>query len=307
MEEKIDDETLDNSMETQTENHSEEIITKQDIENNKPIQEETNMEVHHHAHNPAEPNHKKNWKSYFWEFLMLFLAVFCGFLAEYQLEHKIEKDRARELAKSFYQELKNDSITADLKVQNRLKQETALKYMIKYFRDSTLINIPKEFALNFEYGISFRSPSLFEPRTLMLEQLRNSGSLRYFKNEEFQALTGDLTVAIKNVYDRQELEDKTRMEYLTPLVVQLYDYEFDTEMKKNDKTVFEGVMNYEKSNEIVPFHLNDPDKIDRKRVVRILSYYLGNNLTSTRQTHIKKYKEVNAKLLQILRNEYHLN
>jgi hypothetical protein len=42
---------------------------------------EQNMEVHHHAHNPAEPHHKKNWKAYFWEFLMLFLAVFCGFLA----------------------------------------------------------------------------------------------------------------------------------------------------------------------------------------------------------------------------------
>ena len=56
------------------------------------------MEVHHHAHNPAEPHHKKNWKSYFWEFLMLFLAVFCGFLAEYQLEHTIEHQREKEYA-----------------------------------------------------------------------------------------------------------------------------------------------------------------------------------------------------------------
>ena len=53
------------------------------------------MEVHHHAHDPAAPHHQKNWKSYFWEFLMLFLAVFCGFLAEYQLEHKIERDREK--------------------------------------------------------------------------------------------------------------------------------------------------------------------------------------------------------------------
>ena len=26
------------------------------------------MEVHHHAHDPAAPHHKKNWKSYFWNF-----------------------------------------------------------------------------------------------------------------------------------------------------------------------------------------------------------------------------------------------
>lgn len=296
-------EHLENSTIQQSENLPENKPPATGTEDINLLQEKENMEVHHHARHEG----KKNWKSYFWEFLMLFLAVFCGFLAEYQLEHKIERDRAKELAKSFYQELKSDSITAGVKVENRLKQEAALKYMIRYFRDSSLSSVPKEFALNFEYGISFRSPSLFEPRTIMLEQLRNSGTLRYFKNEEFQTLTGDLTVAIKNVYDRQELEDKTRMEYVTPLIVQLYDYDFDAEMKTNDKTVFEGVMNYEKSNGIVPFHINDPDKIDRKRIARILSYFLGNNLTSTRQTHIKKYIEVNTKLLKLLRNEFHLN
>ena len=67
---------------------------------------------------------------------MLFLAVFCGFLAEYQLEHMIEKDRANELAKSFYEELKNDSVNVLIKVESRIKQENALKYLMKYFRDS---------------------------------------------------------------------------------------------------------------------------------------------------------------------------
>ena len=68
------------------------------ILNPTPVTEQ-DMEVHHHAHDPAAPHHKKNWKSYFWEFLMLFLAVFCGFLAEYQLEHKIERDREKNLYK----------------------------------------------------------------------------------------------------------------------------------------------------------------------------------------------------------------
>ncbi len=69
---------------------------------------------------------------------MLFLAVFCGILAEYQLEHKIEKNRAKELATSFCQELSNGSITVEQKVRNRFKQEAALQYLIKYFRDSSL-------------------------------------------------------------------------------------------------------------------------------------------------------------------------
>jgi len=96
------------------------------------------MEVHAHSHTP-----RKKWTHYFWEFLMLFLAVFCGFLAEYQLEHKIEKDRARELAKSFYDELENDSIAVRQAIQFRQRKDTAIIFLADYFRDSSLKNFPK--------------------------------------------------------------------------------------------------------------------------------------------------------------------
>ena len=175
-----EEESLDSPQKSESENPSEEIITTKVIENNNPNQESENMEVHHHAHHGG----KKNWKSYFWEFLMLFLAVFCGFLAEYQLEHKIESDRAKELAKSFYEELKGDSANVVLKTENRIKQENAIRYLIGYFKDSSVTHVSKTFALNFQYGITFRTPSIFEPRTVVLEQLKNSGSLRYFKNDE---------------------------------------------------------------------------------------------------------------------------
>src|SRR4029079_12530143 len=161
------------------------------------------MEVHHHSHTS-----RKKWTHYFWEFLMLFLAVFCGFLAEYQLEHKIERDRAKELAKSFYEELKYDSIVVSQKTENRVKAENALLYLAKFFKDSSLTNVSKEFVLNFLYGVYFRTPSKFEPRTAVLEQLKNSGSLRYFKNDELQKLTGDLSVVIQNINDRHEVENQ---------------------------------------------------------------------------------------------------
>jgi hypothetical protein len=260
------------------------------------------MDVHHHT-NSSGP---KNWKTHFWEFLMLFLAVFCGFLAEYQLEHKIERDRARELAASFYHELLNDSITASVKVQNRLKQEAALSYMIAYFRDSNLTDLPKQFALNFEYGISFRTPTLFEPRTIVLEQLRNSGSLRYFKNEHFQRLTGDLIVAIKNIYDRQELETQNRLSYINPIIIQHYDFDFDAEMKKNGKNIFQGIESYESGDLFIPFRLNNQRQLNRGRIVSELSFFLGNVVSSTRQIHIQRYMEINAQLLKILRADYGL-
>ena len=261
------------------------------------------MEVHHHSHHEG----KKNWKSYFWEFLMLFLAVFCGFLAEYKLEHRIEEERAIELAKSFYQELENDSVTAATKVQNRLRQEAAMQYLIAYFRDSNLTNTSKTFALNFQHGLSFRSLSLFEPRTIMLDQLRNSGSLRYFKNEEFQRLTGDLTVAIKNVYDRQELESQNRLQYINPFLIEHNDFTFVSKIRKGEKNIFESFELYEKSNEDIPFHLNGTENFDRQRIVNILSFFESSVISSTREVHIQRYIDVNAALLKVLREEFDVN
>lgn len=259
------------------------------------------MEVHAHTHTS-----RKKWTHYFWEFLMLFLAVFCGFLAEYQLEHKIEKDRAKELAKSFYQELKNDSSTAVIKVQNRIKQEEALKYLIRYFKEGNLSSVPKEFALNFEYGINFRTPSLFEPRTVILDQLKNSGSLRYFKNDKLQQLIGDLTVAIKNIYDRQELESQNRLDYINPIIIKYYDYDFDARLKEDGQSVFEGIKKYESGNDSIPYKIKGADKLDREDIINILSFYGANVISSTRVTFIQKYMDINAELLQELRNEYRL-
>jgi hypothetical protein len=259
------------------------------------------MEVHAHTHTA-----RKKWTHYFWEFLMLFLAVFCGFLAEYQLEHKIEKDRANELAKSFYHELKSDSATAVIKVQNRVKQEEAIKYLIKYFKDSSLITISKEFAVNFLYGINFRTPSLFEPRTIILEQLKNSGSLRYFKNDELQQLIGDLTVSIKNIYDRQELESQNRALYINPIIINHYDYDFDARLKEGGKSIFEGIKRYEAGNETIPFQWKGAKKFDRESITNILSFYEAAVISSTRITFIQKYMELNAELLKELRNRYHI-
>ncbi len=260
------------------------------------------MEVHHHAHTA-----RKKWTHYFWEFLMLFLAVFCGFLAEYQLEHKIERDRARELAKNLYEELKGDSANVVAKAAEREKQENALKYLMKYFKDSSLTNVSKAFALSFQYGINFRSPSLFEPRTVVLEQLKNSGSLRYFKNDELQKLIGDLSVAIHNINDRQALESTVRIEYINPMIVRHYDFDFNSQLSQDGKlSVIVATEEYEKNGEWIPFRLKSIEKLDRQGTINALGFYCFNALNSTRTFHFKNYREINARLLELLRREYRI-
>ena len=147
---------------------------------NPQISTEQNMEVHHHAHDPAAPHHKKNWKSYFWEFLMLFLAVFCGFLAEYQLEHYIEKQRAKEFAVSLYRDLVGDTTAiGNINMQ--------IKYYISDIDSLTaLLDNPGNIKSNtiniYKYSVNAFGFPQYQADESTLQQLLNSGSLRYFKN-----------------------------------------------------------------------------------------------------------------------------
>ena len=260
------------------------------------------MEVHHHSHTP-----RKKWTHYFWEFLMLFLAVFCGFMAEYQLEHKIERDRAKELAKSLYEELRNDSVIVAEKYEYRIKQENACKYLMNYFKDSPVVNVSKQFVINFVHAVSLRTPTLFEPRTVILEQLKNSGSLRYFKSYELQKLIGDLSIAIRNINDRQALESSLREDHINPLLVAHYDYDF-AEVITRDGTVssIDGVNNYERSDTLIRFEFKSPEKLDRQKIINSLGLYGISGIRSTRFFHFRKYIDVNTALLGLLRKEYRL-
>ncbi len=60
-----DEEHPDIPPDNQSEKSTNEIIPSPNTEAVNPNQETENMEVHHHAHDPAAPHHKKNWKNYF--------------------------------------------------------------------------------------------------------------------------------------------------------------------------------------------------------------------------------------------------
>ncbi|MEN9685406.1 MAG: hypothetical protein RLZZ28_1192, partial [Bacteroidota bacterium] len=152
-----------------------------------------------------------------------------------------------------------------------------------------------------------RAPSLFEPRTVVLEQLKNSGSLRYFKNDELQKLIGDLSVAISNIYDRNAIETSIRTEYTNPLFAKHYDMDFDIAVNElGGESIFKNISIYEKSDTIIPFHFKKIKDFDAEGSINNLGYYAFNGLRGTRQIQYQKYIEFNAELLKLLRKEFHL-
>jgi hypothetical protein len=117
-------------------------------------------------------------------------------------------------------------------------------------------------------------------------------------------LIGDLSVAIHNINDRQALEGTVRIEYINPLIILHYDYDFNSQLGQDGKTsIIEATDDYEKSHEIIPFHFKSIEKLDRQATVNALGFYCFNALNSTRTLHFKRYSELNAEVLKLLRKD----
>lgn len=246
----------------------------------------------------------QNSRKYLFEFSLLFLAVFLGFFADSLREENADKRMAYELAQSFYEELKNDSISAALKIQSRIKKERAIEYMIDFFRDSSLQTSSKALSVNFLWATTVRTPVIFTPRTVILDQLRSSGSLRYFKNQRLQQLVGDLSVSINYIHERQALEANVYQDYIQPIMVNHMDFEFQRKLFSTG--IFDRMATFENSDEQIPFRLSQPEKINRVAYINALSYYHTNNIKSTRMIPFQDYVKVNAALLKELRHEFKL-
>ena len=152
---------------------SEPALSDTDI-NQQPSTEQ--MEVHKHPHHVM---HKKKWGEYFLEFFMLFLAVFLGFVAENIREHFIENNRAKEYSISLLEDLKNDTTA----INNQKKYEILYISMADSLLEISKTTLADRNAAKFSFYTRFvywTTPISWNRNTF--EQIKSSGSLRYFKN-----------------------------------------------------------------------------------------------------------------------------
>lgn len=182
------------------------------------------MEVHHHTHTA-----RRKWTHYFWEFLMLFLAVFAGFLAENIREHYVEHQRARVLAGSLYHEIRSD--TAAL---NRILVHTRTKMNHLDSLASELHKLPSDWndttmSRQIFWLVRFQA---FERSQSTFEQLKSSGSLRYFSHE-LVGLLNAYDVTAQNIKLREEGEYGVLWQRVVPMSMRtvnfemIYAYSFD--------------------------------------------------------------------------------
>ena len=141
------------------------------------------MEVHAHTHLASGETHaeRKKFTHYLWEFLMLFLAVFCGFLAENFREHQVEKNRAKEYAISMINDLGSDITDLKSYISYMSYASHNIDTLLELLSNNDPKNIPS--GKLYWFGLWGGAPRTFVPNDATLQQLKSSGSLRYFSNK----------------------------------------------------------------------------------------------------------------------------
>jgi len=198
------------------------------------------MEVHAHTHTPG-----KKWTHYFWEFLMLFLAVFAGFLAENQREHYIEKLRARQFAVSLIADLEKDKISVGVVIEQINELIESIDTLNNFVKGRQIGQIDN-FELLVKFPLSGYRPFSWSRATL--EQIKNSGSLRYFSNQmlvkkisAYDALTRHLDEDAKGDMERnalvvEKLGNVADLSYAPEILQFLYDLDNFGQRKDSLKT-----------------------------------------------------------------------
>jgi hypothetical protein len=186
------------------------------------------MEVHHH---PDLKHKKKHWTEYFLEFLMIFLAVTLGFLAENLREHISEKNRAEIFAQSLVADFKADTSSLHQLIfytSEKIRMIDSLSNHLHAARNRT------NDSLLYSSVIFVISTFQFDNVNGTYEQIKNSGSLRFFK----QATVNNL-----NRYDAtadklrlmEDWENKFLYERLIPQTQEMVNYKVIDDLRNRGR------------------------------------------------------------------------
>jgi hypothetical protein len=287
------------------------ILQEQRIESTEINQSSTiqksgteEMEIHKHPHHVT---HKKKWGEYLLEFFMLFLAVFLGFIAENIRETNAERVHEKEYAEELYKEFYADSVAFTKKINARSDKERDCDYVYSYIKDSLLTSLPKKFYPAYTTVFYLINSYTFEPKDGVLNQLKSSGSLRYFKDAELQKLFGDISVAINNVRYRNEQEYQFFANPIKPFLLQHYDFKWVNDVRKlSPDAYYIDLLNlYLKSDTFIEAAILNLPTFNRNEAANMVMFY-KTMIVSSRTLQLNDYIKTNAKILEALRKDYHL-
>jgi hypothetical protein len=188
------------------------------------------MEVHHHPE-----VEKKGFKEYLLEGLMIFLAVLMGFVAENIRESISEHKRTAEFAQSYYESVKKDTALLHAAIRfSRHKiaacdSSVAILHLPVSQQKDTLLYREVVFGTNV---LPFHSSSG------SYEQIKSSGSLRFFK-QKLASLMNEYDLQAREVVNREDIDLRFITDKYIPLTIHMVNIEAAYDFRFSDKTTHE--------------------------------------------------------------------
>lgn len=258
------------------------------------------MEVHH-AHGHHGP---KKAKEYIVEFLMLFLAVSLGFLAENIRESVIERHRAHDLAIALKTDVEADIIKLHFLLDSRAEILTAAKNTVMDVEERGFQRSDVK-----QYRNMLRAAYYwwyFEPTTANLDQIINSGSLRYFKSLELIRAISNYKNAIGLVQTRNEREKQYFNDVMQPMVLKHMNLapmdttHFTSAMQSKDffHKIDSGLINI-KTKDLILFENSPSVKFEVLNAFRSFSINTTNSIRNTSRPCLKEAEH----LIELLNKE----
>jgi hypothetical protein len=171
----------------------------------------SNMEIHHQSN----VHHSKKWQDYLFEFIMLFLAVTAGFFMENLREHYVENKRAGVMALALLNDFRSDSSNLNILMQRRVDKITMLNQFMDELEKPVMQQ--NDSLIFFSSNKSLGKRSYFESESGTYEQVKNSGSLRYY-DLALQQLLIKYEKSRNSLRGVQEMESKFVMEQIIPFL-----------------------------------------------------------------------------------------
>ena len=224
---------------------------------------------------------------------MLFLAVTLGFFVENQREHYIEHQRAQSYAENMYQELKKDTLELD----SMIGQVRDFCKKLDTFCLIRKAKIPHTTGMLYYYSNYTSYGTSFSPNNSTLEQLKNSGNLRYFKSE----VANKISEYDKFLQDLDKELATSRAEYnkTTQLRLQIFDGLISPDFYATDKRTPSDSM----------FSLNSLLVNNAPMLMKEFTgwvKYISEVYREQVRIHFRPLKKKAIELMESLKKEYHL-
>jgi len=237
------------------------------------------------------------------EFILLFSAITLGFMVDNFREDYIENTRAKELITGMHEDVINDTIGFNSFLEKRKELRINIQKLVDDIEDHGIItDNPDQFFL---FAFAMLSWDYYEPIDANLEQVVNSGSLRYFEDKDLVKQVAVVKAQIKILKLRLERERHYWYNYIQPVMINNFNFKpFDKYYMRNNMNFYEMASKMKSGD--LSMNTNELLYIDNKKdkvkymlnLFRHYDFILRSSLMLTYESYLYEVE----KLEKLLRN-----